>query len=45
MQEITDPETIQKLNDKYFNSSLVANYIIEKTFGIDSKNKYMWEKK
>ncbi|MDC0343948.1 glycosyltransferase [Pelagibacteraceae bacterium] len=30
---------------KYFNSSLVANYIIEKTFGIDSKNKYMWEKK
>ena len=29
---------------KYFNSSLVANYIVEKTLDIKSKNKFMWEK-
>ena len=28
---------------KYFNSDLVAQYIIEKTLGIKSKNKYFWE--
>ena len=30
---------------KYFNSTLVAEYIVEKTLGINSKRKYMWEKK
>ena len=29
---------------KYFNSSLVANYIVEKTLDLKSKNKFMWEK-
>ena len=29
---------------KYFKSSLVANYIVEKTLDIKSKNKFMWEK-
>ena len=28
---------------KYFNSTLVAEYIVEKTLGINSKKKYMWE--
>ena len=28
---------------KYFNSDLVAQYIIEKTLGIKSKNKNSWE--
>ena len=30
---------------KYFNSTLVAEYIVEKTLGINSKKKYMWENK
>jgi len=30
---------------KYFNSNLVAQYIIEKTLGINNKNKYLWLKK
>jgi len=29
---------------KYFNSNIVAQYIIEKTLGITSKNSYLWEK-
>ena len=29
---------------KYFNSDLVAKYIIEKTLDIKNKNKYLWEK-
>ena len=28
---------------RYFNSSLVANYIIEKTFNFKSKQNYLWE--
>ena len=28
---------------KYFNSDLVARYIIEKTLGVKSKNKNYWE--
>ena len=27
---------------KYFNSSLVADFIINKTLGIDNKRKYFW---
>ena len=27
---------------KYFNSNLVASFIINKTFDINSKNKYLW---
>ncbi len=27
---------------KYFNSKLVAQFIIDKTLGIDNKNKYLW---
>ena len=30
---------------KYFNSDLVANYIIKRTLGIKDKNKYAWDKK
>ena len=30
---------------KYFNSNIIAQYIIEKTFKIKSKNFYLWEKK
>ena len=29
---------------KYFNSNIVANYIVNKTFGLHDKNKYLWEK-
>ena len=29
---------------KYFNSNIVCNFIIEKTFEVKSKNKYLWEK-
>ncbi len=29
---------------KYFNSTLVADYIIKKTFDINNKNKFYWEK-
>ena len=29
---------------KYFNSDLVAKYIIEKTLDIRNKKKYLWEK-
>ena len=29
---------------KYFNSTLVSDYIISKTFGIKSKNKFVWSK-
>ena len=29
---------------KYFNSDLVAQYIIEKTLDINSKSKNYWEK-
>ena len=29
---------------KYYNSDLVAKYIIEKTLDIKNKNKYFWEK-
>jgi spore maturation protein CgeB len=28
---------------RYFNSTLVANYIIEKTFNLKSKQNYLWE--
>ena len=28
---------------KYFNSTMVANYIINKTLGTKTKNKYLWE--
>ena len=27
---------------KYFNSTIVADFIIEKTLGIESKKKYLW---
>ena len=30
---------------KYFNSNIVAQYIIEKTLNLNSKNKYFWQKK
>ncbi len=30
---------------KYFNSNLVANFIINKTFDINTKNKYLWHDK
>ena len=30
---------------KYFNSNLVAQFIIDKTFDINSKNKYLWSNK
>ena len=29
---------------KYFNSTLVADFIINKTFNINSKIKYLWHK-
>ena len=29
---------------KYFNSNLVAEYIINKTLDLNSKEKYLWEK-
>ena len=29
---------------KYFNSNLVANYIINKTLGLKNNSKYLWEK-
>ena len=29
---------------KYFNSNLVANYIINKTLNLNDKNNYLWEK-
>ena len=29
---------------KYFNSNIVANYIINKTLDFDDKNYYLWEK-
>ena len=29
---------------KYFNSTKVADFIINKTLNIKSKNKYLWEK-
>ena len=29
---------------KYFNSDLVSKYIIDKTLGIKSKDKYLWQK-
>ena len=29
---------------KYFNSTLVADFIINKTFDINNKNKYLWYK-
>ena len=29
---------------KYFNSTLVADFIINKTFNINQKNKYLWYK-
>ncbi|OUX45307.1 glycosyl transferase family 1 [bacterium TMED277] len=29
---------------KYFNSTLVAEFIIDKTLGIDNKKKYLWNK-
>ena len=28
---------------KYFNSTIVANYIIEKTFDLKNKKKYLWD--
>jgi len=28
---------------KYFNSTIVADYIINKTFGIKNNSKYYWE--
>ena len=30
---------------KYFNSNLVANFIINKTFDINNKTKYLWHDK
>ena len=29
---------------KYFNSNLVADYIINKTLDTNNKNKFLWEK-
>ena len=29
---------------KYFNSDLVSKYIIDKTLGITSKDRFLWEK-
>ena len=29
---------------KFFNSNLVCEFIINKTLGIDNKNKFLWEK-
>ena len=30
---------------KYMNSEIVSNFIIQRTFKINSKQKYIWEKK
>ena len=30
---------------KYFNSDLVSKYIIDKTLGITSKDRFLWENK
>ena len=30
---------------KYMNSKIISNFIIQKTFGKNSKQKYIWEKK
>ena len=35
----------QKKYLKYFNSNIVADFIIKKTLNIKSKNKYYWTKK
>ena len=29
---------------KFFNSTLVSNYIINKSLNVNDKNKYLWEK-
>ena len=29
---------------KYFNSNIVSDYIINKTFNLNDKNRYLWEK-
>ena len=29
---------------KYFNSTIVSKFILEKTFSINGKNKYLWSK-
>ena len=29
---------------KYFNSDLVSEYIIDKTLGVKTNKKYLWEK-
>ena len=34
----------KKKYTKYFNSTLVAEFIINKTFGINNKKKYLWHK-
>mgnify|MGYP003994774111 FL=1 len=34
----------KKFYFKYFNSNIVADYIINKTFSINSKKSYKWEK-
>ena len=35
---------VKKKYMKYFNSDLVAKYIIEKTLDINNKRRYFWEK-
>ena len=35
---------VKKKYMKYFNSTLVAEFIIDKTLDIKNKNKYFWDK-
>ena len=35
-------ESGKKKYMKYFNSTIVADFIIKKTLNISSKNKYLW---
>ena len=34
----------QKKYFEYFNSKIISKYLIEKTFDINSKKKYLWDK-
>jgi len=52
IEKISENEKLRKLIGqkgkakymKYFNSTLVADFIINKTFNINSKKKYLWHK-
>ena len=52
IEKISKDEKLRKLIGKngkdkylkYFNSTLVANFIIDKTFDVKNKKKYIWNK-